>query len=388
MQIKNKEDRVLRVIEKKEVDFLPSQINFADRSRHGEISSALGLDSEDMLDEYLENHFLLTFTLQDKPMIYKDVVDEINNLQKLGFAIPDWPNNIVYDQWGIGYTVGVGSFFITYHPLQQKNFDIDLKFIPDRLKEAVMTKDITKAVDNYSCPDPDFPGNFTDWENDLKKYSGEFLVWPSGYGGIYERSYHLIGWEEFMTYIASDRRLIENILDKVTEYKIEIAKKTIELGFKIGHAGDDLGTQASGFFSENMFKNIFLPRLKEYWDVFNKAGIPIMFHSCGNLLQYLPDLIGIGLKILEPCQPCMDLKYLKREYGKDLVFYGGIDTQRLPHLSPGQAREMVKETINILGKGGGYIIAPSQEIMNDVPVENIRAMVETIKVERVNVLNL
>jgi len=76
------------------------------------------------------------------------------------------------------------------------------------------------------------------------------------------------------------------------------------------------------------------------------------------------------------------------KYGKDLIFYGGIDTQRLPHLSPGQAEEMVRETINILGKGGGYIIAPSQEIMNDVPVENIKVMVETIKQERVNVLNL
>jgi len=78
----------------------------------------------------------------------------------------------------------------------------------------------------------------------------------------------------------------------------------------------------------------------------------------------------------------MDLKKLKREYGKDLIFYGGINTQVLPHLNEQQTRDMVRETIRILGKGGGHIIAPAQEIMNDVPIANVKAMLETIKEER------
>jgi uroporphyrinogen decarboxylase len=83
----------------------------------------------------------------------------------------------------------------------------------------------------------------------------------------------------------------------------------------------------------------------------------------------------------------MDHSFLKREYGKDLIFWGGIDTQNLlPFGSPEEVKLMAAETIRILGKGGGYIIAPSQEIMVDVPIENLKALVETINEEREKVI--
>lgn len=107
-----------------------------------------------------------------------------------------------------------------------------------------------------------------------------------------------------------------------------------------------------------------------------------MFHSCGNITRYIPNLLDIGLSVLEPCQPVMDLAYLKKEFGKHLVFMGGIDTQALPFIDAEQTRELTRNTIRTLGQSGGYIIAPSQEIMNDVPIENIKVLVETIKEER------
>ena len=85
-----KEERVLRVIERKEVDYLPSQITLAGRARDVEISKALGLAGKHELDDYLENHLYLTLTLQDKPLFYRDVKDEINRLHELGYANPDW----------------------------------------------------------------------------------------------------------------------------------------------------------------------------------------------------------------------------------------------------------------------------------------------------------
>jgi uroporphyrinogen decarboxylase len=142
-------------------------------------------------------------------------------------------------------------------------------------------------------------------------------------------------------------------------------------------------------FSKETFREFFLPRIKRYWQVFNDAGLPIMMHSCGCLTEFLPDLIDIGLRILEPVQPCMDLEFLKREYGKDLVFWGGSETQNfLPFGTPEQVKENARKTIRTLGKGGGLIIAPSQEVMNDVPIENVKALVETIIEERQTVLDL
>jgi uroporphyrinogen decarboxylase len=92
------------------------------------------------------------------------------------------------------------------------------------------------------------------------------------------------------------------------------------------------------------------------------------------------------MTVLEPLQPVMDFEFLKREYGKDLIFFGGIDTQVMPFISAEETRELTRNTIRTLGKGGGYIIAPSQELMNDIPLENITAMVETIREERGKVL--
>lgn len=385
----NKEERILRVIHRQEVDYLPSQITLADRTRDKEISDSLGLAGPHELDDYLENHLYLTLTLQDKPLFFRDVVDVINDLHEKDFCNPDWENNVVYDNWGMGIKVGAGSFFCSFHPLQGKTTESIAKFMPSHLpRESYMSKDIKTAVKNYSPPDINKPGNFSDWEKDLKEQSGKYLVWPSGYFGSYERSYAIMGWNEFMLNIAAEPKVVEELLDKVTDYKVEHAKKMVETGFKIAHHGDDLGTQCSGFFSKDTFEKIILPRLQREWEVFTDAGLPIMMHCCGNLIDFIPSLIDIGLTVLEPVQPCMDLAFLKKEYGKDLIFFGGIDTQVMPYITPEEVREMTRNTIRTLGKGGGMIIAPSQELMNDIPVENIKALVETIREERESVLSM
>jgi uroporphyrinogen decarboxylase len=140
-------------------------------------------------------------------------------------------------------------------------------------------------------------------------------------------------------------------------------------------------------FSREKFQKIMKPKIARLWKVYKDAGLPVMFHSCGNVTEFIPDLIEIGLDVLEPVQPVMDLGYLKREFGKDITFWGGIDTQQiLPYGTPDEVRKLASDTINILGKGGGYIIATAQEVMKDVPLENVKALVETIISERERVL--
>ena len=158
---------------------------------------------------------------------------------------------------------------------------------------------IEKAVKNYTVPDINMPGNFDDWKKDLKEHSGKFFVWASGYFGTYERAYAIMGWNEFMLNIAANPKVVEELMDKITDYKVEHAKKMVETGFKMGHHGDDLGTQCGGFFSKDTFTRFILPRLKREWEVFTDAGLPIMLHCCGNIVDFLPELIDIGLTILE-----------------------------------------------------------------------------------------
>ena len=386
------EQRILNVINRRDVDFLPSQITMADRTRDKELSIQLGLSSAAELDSYMGNHIHITFSADDVPLVYRNDIEKMKEYEARGFCGVDVENHVVYDKWGVGIQMYADGFFPCFHPLQQKyeRNEIAEKFMPPGFNRDVLKLgDLEEAVRCFKAPDAYAKGNFDLIEYDLKKYSGDFLVICSGYGGMYERSYHVMGFEELMMEIAAQPEVVEELLDKILEYKIAFARKCVERGAKVGHTGDDLGTQYSTLFSKEMFRRIFKPRYAKLFNVYKSAGIPVAMHSCGNITEFIPDLIDAGLDILEPVQPCMDLKFLKREFGKDLIFWGGIDTQQiLPYGSPEQIEEMVRETIHILGKGGGYIAAPSQEITKDVPVENIKALVETVIIERERVLQL
>lgn len=259
---------------------------------------------------------------------------------------------------------------------------------PGLNKQAILEDDLEKAVNAFIPPEAITDLNISGVIEKLQNPDGERLYAVCGYGGMFERSYHVMGFEELMMELVLNPNIVEKMFDKILEHKIEVAKEVVKLGAKIGHTGDDLGTQQAGLFSLEMFRKFLKPRYAKLFEVYKKAGIPIMMHSCGYVTDYIPDLIEIGLDVLEVVQPCMDHKFLKREYGKDLTFYGGIDTQIiLPRATPDEVRKMVKETIHTLGKGGGYIVAPAQEITKDIPIENIKALVETVLVERKRVLN-
>ncbi len=386
MELTN-EQRVLRVINRQEVDYLPSQITFSDRTRDQAVSEALGLASAEELDGYLQNHLCLALSMHDKPLFYRNDRDEMQRLEAMGFCGTHWERNTVYDAWGMGVQVGSDGFFSCFHPLAKTADEEAASRMPPDVKREALFQDVAEAVSSYTAPDLNRPGLFEEMKHDLAAHSGDFLVVPAGYCGIYERAYGLMSFQAFMTSMAIEPEIIHELLDKITDYRVECAKRIVEMGFKVAHHGDDLGTQQGTMFSKKMFREFLLPRLKRAWQPYNDAGIPIILHSCGCITDFIPDLLAIGMRGLEPVQPCMDLAYLKREFGKDLVFWGGIETQDvLPFGTPEQVKQMARDTIRTLGKGGGLIIAPSQEIMNDVPLDNIKALVETIVEERQTVL--
>ncbi|HJN67776.1 MAG TPA: uroporphyrinogen decarboxylase family protein, partial [Pirellulales bacterium] len=322
-----REERVLRVINGDDVDYLPSQITFSDRTRDGEISRTLGLSSADELDDYLDNHLYLSLSLHDKPLFYRDDREEMQRLCEMGYCYPDWDNKVVYDSWGMGIEVDAGSFYPCFHPLEGKATEELASHMPPDVDRASLFQDIEQAVAGYHPPDNDREDNFSDMEKDLEEQSGDHLVIPSGYFGVYERAYAVMGFGELMTNISLKPKVVHELLDKVADQKVEYAKRVVQMGFKVAHHGDDLGTQKTTLMSKKTFHEFILPRIARVWNVYNSAGIPIIMHSCGCLTDFIPDLIDAGLRVLEPVQPCMDLAFLKREYGKDLVFYGGIETQ-------------------------------------------------------------
>jgi len=379
-----KKERVLATIERKPMDYLPSQITLADRTRDKELVAALKLPQGVSLDEYLENHLIISLAKQDYPLFLRNDIPLMRELEKEGYCKVDEENNVVYDSWGMGVRVGEDGFFCCFHPLEKK---LDRKFaerwMPERIWDAVTADTLEERVRKWTPPDPNQAGNFEWNQRDIDTFGQEYFVFPSGYFGLYERAYGIISIPTLFESVLLRPKLVEELLDKITDYKIEMARNFLKMDFKAGHVGDDLGTQVGPFVPPEVYYKLLQPQYKRLFKVYRDAGWHMMMHSCGCITQFLPDLIEAGLDVIEPVQPCMGLEKIKKEYGKDLTFWGGIDTQHLlPFGTPAEVRKESARVIRLLGKGGGHIIAPAQEVMKDVPLANIVALLETIVEER------
>lgn len=384
-------ERLIRLINREDIDYLPSQITFAERTRNADIARQLGLGSADELDGYLENHIQLPFSRYDMPLFLRNDLELMRGLSEEGYAGLDEQGKTVYDLWGMGIRIGEEGFYYNYSPFKgdREANDRARPFLPRSFNQGLLEMTPLEAARHFTPPDPTISANLEPLIAELEIYRAEGVyAAPSGYFGIWERCNGMLGFAENTMYMAGEPEITLAMFERITEYKIRLAHELLKLDLPLYHHGDDLGFQTSTFFSEEMFKEMLLPYLKKLFKVYKDAGKKIAYHSCGNITKMIPSLIEAGVDVLEPVQPCMDLAYLKDAFGDDLIFWGGIDTQTvLPHGTPEQVREHARHVIRTLGKGGGLIIGPSQEIMSDVPVENIVALVETIREERMAALD-
>lgn len=196
---------------------------------------------------------------------------------------------------------------------------------------------------------------------------------------------HLCMWvgdEDFLCILASDEELAVAMIEKHNEIRLEHALRTLEAGGGRIHeldGGGDYGTQRALLIRPEMFRRYFKPLYKKFYkEIKDNYDVKIQFHSCGSIVDIIPDLIEVGVDILDPIQPAaagMEPKSLKEAFGRSLVFHGGMDIQELlPHGTPEEVRKEVRRLYSILGQDGGYILAPSHNIQVDTPVENILAM--------------
>jgi len=127
-----------------------------------------------------------------------------------------------------------------------------------------------------------------------------------------------------------------------------------------------------------MFLKFVAPYLKEIIDCIHSLRGLVLFHSCGLVYSFIPDLISLGVDILDPIQPVnavMQPENLKQEFGSRLSFHGGIDMQNLlPKATPAEVKAEASRYCEILGKNGGYILGPAHLFQPDVPPENIMAV--------------
>ena len=179
----------------------------------------------------------------------------------------------------------------------------------------------------------------------------------------------------------------DKLIGKISDLKIEFWEMTLEEMSDVVDIiaeGDDYGTQESQLIGPDHFRKYYKPHVKRILNVIRRKApdAKIMFHSCGNVRPLIPDFIEMGIDILNPVHIAaagMEPVQLKKDFGKDIVFWGGgVDTQHiLPSGSAEQVAENVKRNIEALAPGGGYVFASVHNIQSDVPPENIMSMWET-----------
>jgi uroporphyrinogen decarboxylase len=209
--------------------------------------------------------------------------------------------------------------------------------------------------------------------------------------GLLEMSLRFRGFENFYMDLALDPEAARRLFDMIADHKIEywglmaeyIEAQGLQHSTVVVSECDDLGAQESLLVSPEMLRKLVFPPLRRYL-TFIKKRLPwakIFFHSCGAIREVLPDFIEMGVDILNPVQYTaagMDLPGLKKDFGKDLVFWGGgVDTQGiLSKCTPRQVADEVRRTLDILAPGGGFVFTPVHNIQEDVPPENYWAMWE------------
>jgi len=195
---------------------------------------------------------------------------------------------------------------------------------------------------------------------------------------LWEMAWQLVGFNEIIRMMFVEPGYVDKVLDGLHRIRMQQAKLLCEAGVDIVYDGDDVGMQKGMMMSPAMWRRFLKPRYKELIDLCHRYGVFFHFHSDGWIEPIIPDLVEIGVDILNPVQPeCMDPVKLKRLYGDKLCFDGTIGVQStLPFGTPEDVAGEVKQRIADLGPSG-LILGPTHAMQPDVPVENILALYET-----------
>ena len=200
------------------------------------------------------------------------------------------------------------------------------------------------------------------------------------------------GMENAILDLASEPTFAGDMMDKCVAFARALAERACDtLPLDWLWTGDDVGGQQGMIMSPTTWRELIKPRLATVTEVGTSRGLPVAYHSCGAIRPIIPDLIEIGVTVLNPVQstcPGMDPAELKSEFGADLTFMGGVDTQYLlPNGTADEVRKATAELLEIMTDGGGYILAASHTIPPETPDENVFALYETAGISREEIMD-
>jgi uroporphyrinogen decarboxylase len=241
-------------------------------------------------------------------------------------------------------------------------------------------------VERFPWPDPGWM-DVSRIREDALLWAGEFAILGGDWSPFFHDAIDLFGMERFMTLMVDAPAVVDAALGRMVDYYAETSRRIFEAArgaIDIFFIGNDFGTQTGPIVGERMFRRFFLPHLARLVDLGHRSGLKVMLHCCGGFAPLIPAMIGIGLDALQSLQPDargMEPAALKREFGRDIVLNGCVDTHHLLiRGTPGLVRRRVREILEVMRPGGGYVVSPSHDyLLPETSVENVLAMYETVR---------
>jgi uroporphyrinogen decarboxylase len=368
----NARERVLKSLNHEEPDRIPIDLGSTENTSIARIAYLnlrrhLGL-GEDPEPYVINRQMDSVFPKDDLLKFYQVDTRPVRPSSSWKAKTCEMPDNSFYDEMGIRWKKAAYYYDMVEHPWEDYSLD-----------------EVIKA----QLPDPFAPGRLSGVKDEGRSLFGDteyaivvgHITW-----GPFELGCALRGYERFLMDLASEPKLAEILLDKNLELAIAFWDAYLsEVGdyVQVAAQGDDLGMQTGSIISPKMYRRYVKPRHKQLFDfIRSKTNAKIFLHSCGSVYNLIPDLIEIGVDILSPVQftaANMELVRLKKEFGKDLTFWGGgVDTQQvLPYGSLEEIRDSVRRNIDILADGGGFVFVPVHNIQADISPERIQAVYGT-----------
>jgi len=282
---------------------------------------------------------------------------EIVRMRRPYEPLPDRPW-VWEDEWGVHW---------------DRSIDTDIGTVCNR-------RVTPESLPSYRFPDPDAPGRFDRFPDAIEKSGGRFVIATLAFT-LFERSWTLAGMEEILMAMAAGDPFADELFDGILAYDEAVVRRALAFDIDGVRFGDDWGQQRGLIMGPALWRTYIKPRVRRLYGVVKAAGRRVFIHCCGKIDEIFPDLIECGVDVFNPFQPeVMDVQEVKRRYGRDLTFFGGISTQKtLPYGTVSQARDEVRRLIDTIGRDGGYIAAPAHDVPRDARPENVAAVLDVLR---------
>jgi uroporphyrinogen decarboxylase len=244
-------------------------------------------------------------------------------------------------------------------------------------------------LDGYLWPDPLDPGytaGLAGAATTLYEGTDYAIIGHSKFKSLWELAWKLRGLEQMLIDLVQDPDFVEALISKLLEINMAATGRFLDIVGPYIHiirTGDDIATQRGPLMAPETYRSLIKPKYKQFFDfIKSKTDAKLFYHTCGNVVELLDDLIEIGVDIINPVQvsAMRDTAGLKARFGDRVVFMGAVDTQQvMPYGSVEDVEAEVKRRISDLGPRGGYVVAAVHNIQPDVPPENILAMAEATR---------